>query len=75
MLLGGKPIVIAEFFAFFDVSFGNNPDGALGDQDVTVRVTGVVDIAGFIFEGLAVDIVAIIEFKNILQYLRQTGEE
>lgn len=65
-MLGGKPIVIAEFFACFDVPLGNNPDGALGDHDITVGITGVVDIADFIFESLAVDIVAIIEFKDTL---------
>ena len=32
VLLGGKAIVIAEFFAFLNIAFGNNPDGALGDQ-------------------------------------------
>ena len=66
VLLGGKSIVIAEFFAFLNIAFGNNPDGAFGDQDVTVGITGMVDIAGFVLQGFAIDIVAIIEFKTVL---------
>ena len=56
VLLGGKPVIITEFFAFLHIAFGNNPDGAFGDQDVTVGVTGMVDIAGFVLESLAIDI-------------------
>ena len=52
VLLGGKPIVIVEFFAFFDIPLGNNPDGALGDQHFTIGITGVIDGAGFVCEGL-----------------------
>ena len=66
VVLGGKPRVIAEFFAFLNIAFGNNPDGTLGDQDFTVGVTGMVDIAGCVFEGLAIDIIAVIEDKNVL---------
>jgi hypothetical protein len=54
--LGGKPRVIAEFFAFLNIAFGNNPDGA----------SGVIDGAGFVFEGLAIDIIAVIEGKDVL---------
>jgi hypothetical protein len=66
VLLGGQTIVIAEFFALLDVPFGNNPDGALGAQDVTVGVTGMIDIAGGVLQGLTVNIIAIIEGKDIL---------
>jgi hypothetical protein len=65
-LLGGKSVVITEFFACLKIALGHNPDGALGEQDVTVGVTGMIDIAGFIFEGLAVKIIAVIEDKNVL---------
>jgi hypothetical protein len=66
VLLGSKSIVITEFFALGDVPFGNNPDGAFGDQDFTVGLTGMVDIAGFVFQGFAVDIVAMIACNNVL---------
>ena len=71
VLLGGKPIVIAEFFAVLNIAFGNNSDGTLGDQDFTVGVTGMVDMAGCVFEGLAIDIIAVIEDKNGLIALIQ----
>jgi hypothetical protein len=35
-------------------------------RDVTVGVTGMVDIAGFVLEGLAVNIITVIECKNVL---------
>ena len=66
VLLGGEPVVITEFLACPNIAFGNNPDGALRDPDLTVRVTGVVDIAGFVLEGLAIDIIVVIEFENVL---------
>ena len=64
-MLGGKAIVIAEFFTLLDVPFGNNPDRVFGDVDVTVGGTGMVDVAGFILEGLAVDIVPFSELEKI----------
>ena len=66
VLLGGKAIIVTEFFACLNIAFGNNPDGALGNQDVTVGITGMVDIAGFVLQGLAVNIIAVIEGKNVL---------
>jgi hypothetical protein len=45
-VLGGKPIVITECFAFLNIALGDNPDGALGEQDVTAGITGVIDVAG-----------------------------
>ena len=66
VLLGGKPIIVTEFFALFDVPFGNNPDGAFGDQNFAVGVTGMVDVAGFVLQGFAINIVAVVEFKDIL---------
>src|SRR5215831_7129028 len=66
ILLGSKPVIVAEFLTFLNIAFGDNPNGAFGDQHFTVGVAGVVDRAGFVLQGLAVDIVAIIEFKNVL---------
>jgi len=66
ILLGGKPIVITEFLTFLNITFGNNPDGTFSNEDVTVGVAGMVDIAGFILQSLAINIIAVIEFKDIL---------
>ena len=66
ILLGSKPVIVAEFFACPNIAFGNNPDGAFGDQHFTVGVTGVVDRAGCILQSLAINIIAVIEFENIL---------
>src|SRR5207247_9680729 len=40
-------------------------DGPCGHCDFAVRSTGVVDIAGGIAEDLAVDIVVVIQFKDV----------
>ena len=66
ILLGGKPIVITEFFALLNITFSHNPDGALGDQDFTVRVARMVDITGFVLQGFPVNIIVVIEGKDIL---------
>ena len=66
VVLGGKTIVIAEFLAFLSVSFGDNPDGSFCDHDVTIRVARMVDVAGFVLEGLAVNIMVVVEFENVL---------
>jgi hypothetical protein len=58
-------VVIAEFFADLNITARDHPDGAGGQGNITVWVTGVVDIAGRIFEGLAVDIVLHIERENV----------
>ena len=71
ILLGGKPVVIAEFLAVLNITFGNNPYGTFSYDDVTVGVTGVVDIAGFVLQGLAINIIAVIAFKNVLIPLRE----
>jgi hypothetical protein len=71
ILFGRKPIVITEFFASLNIALSDNPDGAFGDQDFTVGVTGVVDIAGFVLQRFAIDIVAMIKFHNIWIVLRQ----
>ena len=66
ILLGSKPVIVAEFFTFLNIALGNNPDGTFGDQDVTVGVTGVIDIAGFVLQGFPIDIIMVVEGKNVL---------
>jgi len=72
VVLRGKPIIIAEFFAFLNITLGNNPDGTFSDENFTVGVAGMVNIAGFVFQGLAVNIIAVIEIKNVRVTLRPT---
>src|SRR5215471_10793498 len=59
VLLGSKSIIITEFFACLNIAFGHNPDGAFGDQDFTIGVTGMVDIASFVLQRFSVNIIAV----------------
>ena len=74
VVLGGKTLVIAEFLAFLSVSFGDNPDGSFCDHAVTIRVARMVDVAGFVLEGLAVNIVPVIEIKNVRVALHESPQ-
>jgi hypothetical protein len=58
-------IIVRQFFPVSDMPEGHNPDRTGGDVDVTIGITGVVDIAGGIPEYLAINIRAVIEGKNI----------
>ncbi len=66
-------IIVRQFFPSSDMPEGHNPDRTGGDVDVTIGSTGVVDIAGGVPEYLAINIIAVIEGKNIdiaLRYSR-----
>jgi len=58
-------IIVGQFFPISDMPEGHNPDRTGGDVDVTIGVTGVVDIAGGVPADLAINIIAVIESKNI----------
>jgi hypothetical protein len=58
-------VVEGELLACFDVPQRHHPDGAGGRVDFTIRITGMVDIAGFISEHLAVDIPVVVKGKNV----------
>jgi len=53
------------------MAFGNNPDCTFSDYDFAIWVTRVIDVASFILQGLAVNIIAVIEVKDILVSLTQ----
>src|SRR6267143_1479904 len=57
-------IIKGQFLACFDVPQRHNPDGTGGRVDFTIRIAGMVDIAGFISEHLAVDIPVVVKGKN-----------
>src|SRR5439155_11550920 len=48
-------IIKGQLLAGFDVSQRHNPDDTGGREDFTIRSAGMVDIAGFIAEHLAVE--------------------
>ena len=65
IFLGIVTIIVAEFLAFFDIPRRDNPDGAPGDFRGAVRIAGMIDVARPILQRLAIDIVAVIEGKNV----------
>jgi hypothetical protein len=74
VVLGGKPVIVAEFLACLNIALGDNPDRAFRYQDITVGVTGMIDVAGFVLERLPVNIVAVIEMKNVRVTLRESPQ-
>ena len=58
-------VIVGQFFPVSDIPEGHNPDRTGGEVDFTIGITGVVDIAGGVPEDLAIDIIAVIEGKNI----------
>jgi len=59
------PVIEAEFLSCRDSASGHNPEGAIGFFYDTVRITGMVDIAGGIVERLAIDSRAVIQMKDV----------
>ena len=58
-------VIVRQFFPVSDIPEGHNPDRPGCLFYFTIGITGVIAIAGRIPEYLAVDIVAVIEGKNI----------
>src|SRR5439155_21542338 len=59
------PVIVAEFLTCCNIAYGHNPQGGMRFFYGTVRITGMVDIAGSIGECLAVDSIAIILMKDV----------
>ena len=59
------PVIESQFFSGLNISKGENPDTALGEFCYTIRITGMVDVAGGVAENLAINIVLSAEGKNI----------
>ena len=64
-MLGRQPIVITQLLTCLNVPERHNPDGALGHDGFAVRLTRMVNVARGILQRLAIDIVAVVERKNI----------
>jgi hypothetical protein len=59
------PVIESQFFSGLNISKGENPDTALGEFCYTIRITGMVDVAGGVAENLAINVVLSAEGKNI----------
>ena len=58
-------VIVGELFAWGDVPQRDNPDGPGGQVGGAVGVTGMIDVAGGVAARLPVDIIAVIEVKEI----------
>lgn len=58
-------VIVGQLLPCPDIPTGDNPDGAARLLHVTVRVTGMIDVAGFVSEGLPVNVIALIQRKDI----------
>jgi hypothetical protein len=71
-LFGRQPVVVTQLLACLNIPCRHNPNGPLGDDSFAVRFTGVVDVASRIFQRLPIDIIAVIEGKNVGVALRES---
>jgi hypothetical protein len=51
------PVIESQFFSGLNISKSENPDTALGEFCYTIRITGMVDVAGGVAKHLAVNII------------------
>jgi hypothetical protein len=51
------PVIESQFFSGLNISKSENPDTALGECCYTIRITGMVDVAGGVAKHLAVNII------------------
>jgi hypothetical protein len=58
-------VIVGQFFPVSDISEGHQPDRAGRLCDFTVRITGMVAIACRVPKDRAINIVAVIEGKNV----------
>ena len=59
------PVIEGQFFSGLNISKGDNPDTASGEFCYTIRITGMVDVAGGVSQNLAINVVLSAEGKNI----------
>jgi hypothetical protein len=58
-------VIVTEFFACLYTPQGDNPDRVGGRINFAVRITGVIDITGEVGERLPIDVIALIQFKDV----------
>jgi hypothetical protein len=59
------PVIESQFFSGLNISQSENPDTALGEFGYTIRITGMVDVAGGVAKHLTVNIILSIKGENI----------
>src|SRR5712692_6600934 len=64
VILHAIAVIVGQLLAWGDIAEGHNPDGAEGDDRVTIRLAGMVDKAGRVHVRLAVNIIAVIQRKD-----------
>jgi len=63
--LGLIPVIEGQLFPSVEIAEGDNPDGAGGEFRVTVRITGMIDVAGGVVADLPIDVILPVEGKDI----------
>jgi hypothetical protein len=63
VVLGFIAVIVTQLFAFLNVAGRHNPYGAPGIFYFTVRITGMIDIAGKVLGTLAVQRVMLMSSK------------
>ena len=58
-------VIVGQLLPCPDIPTGDNPDGAARLLHVTVWVTRMVDVAGLVPVGLCVNVIALIQRKDI----------
>jgi len=59
------PVIERQFFSGLNIAQSENPDTAWGEFGYTIRITGMVDVAGGVAKHLTVNIILSIKGKNI----------
>jgi len=59
------PVIERQFFSGLNISKSENPDTAWGEFGYTIRITGMVDVAGGVAKHLPVNIILSIKGENI----------
>src|SRR6266446_4168891 len=65
IFLGFIAVIVAQLFTLLNIPSGNNPEGSCGSLYFTVWITRMVDISGDVVERAAINIPAVVEFKDV----------
>jgi hypothetical protein len=58
-------VIVGQLLPCLDIPTGDNPDGAARLLHMTIGVTGMVDVAGCVSVCLGVNVIALIQRKDI----------
>ena len=65
VILRSIAVIVGQLLAWGDVAESDNPDGAAGGYGVTIRLARMVDKAGRVRTRLAINIIAVVERKDV----------